>query len=151
MFVGSIGNKRSHAGWHARILAREIGTDGLPGVSAIGGLKENVGCVIEDVRIHGREHQRLGAVGAELGAAQRNRRDILYLAGGPVELRDLAAATAIDYVGIERVRRDVAVLNGARRMPISERNRAVITPAVNANGAALLLAAADLVGKCIAD
>ena len=102
---------------------------------------------IKDVRIDRREHQRLGAVGAVLGVAQRNRRDVLHLAGRPMELRDFSSAAAVDKIGIERIGRDVSVLDHADRMPVAEGDGAVVAAAGNADRTALLLSRADVIGE----
>ena len=81
---------------------------------------------------------------AEIGRPHRRRRDVLDLAGAPVEARHLAA---VDDVGVERVGRDVAVLFDADRVPFAEGDLAVVAAARDAGRAALLLAAADAVGK----
>ena len=149
LFFGALGNERSDAGGDAGVLARQVVADGLPGISAVGGFEEHVARVIKDVRIHGREHQRLGAVGAVLGVAQRNRRDVLHLASGPVKLGDFGSAAAIDDIGIERIGRDVAILDHADGMPVAKRDRAVVAAARDADRAALLLSGADLIRKRI--
>ena len=82
----SLGIEFAHAGWNAGILAREIVADGLPGISAVSSFEEHVAGEIKRVRIEGREHGRLGAVGAVFRIAQRDRSDVLHLAGGPVKL-----------------------------------------------------------------
>ena len=52
------------------------------------------------MRINRRKDQRLGAVGAVLAIAQGNGRDVLHLAGGPVELRNLGPACAVYQIGV---------------------------------------------------
>ena len=135
------------AGRDARLIAGEVRADGLPGVAAIQRLKDVVRGVVEDVGIDGREDDGLGAVGAVFRLPQGRGRDHLDLRGAPAELRDLAAAGAIDDIGIERVRRGVAVFDDADGMPLAEGERAVITAAGYADGTAFLLAAADLIGE----
>ena len=51
--------------------------------------------------------------------------------------------------GFERVGRDVAVLFDADRVPVAERDLAVVAAAGDAGRAALLLAAVDPVGKLV--
>src|SRR5205823_5636017 len=92
------------------------------------------------------EQGRGGAEEAVLAAAQRFRRDVLHLAGDPVIFFDFAA---VDGVRVERVGGDVAVLLGADRPPVAEGDLAVVAPADDASGAALLLAAVDPVGELV--
>src|SRR5947209_13891433 len=101
------------------------------------------------MRINGRKHQRLGAVGAVLAIAQGNGRDVLYLAGRPVELRNLGSTRAVYQIGVQRVGCDVSILDDPHGMPVSKRDRAVIAAAVDANRAALLLSRADAIRKRI--
>src|SRR4029077_384779 len=86
LLFGAFGDEVAYAGWNSRIFASEIGTDGLPGISAVGSLEQHVAGEIESVGVERREHQRLGAVGAVFRAAKRNGRYVLHLAGRPVKL-----------------------------------------------------------------
>jgi hypothetical protein len=99
------------------------------------------------VRVEGENIDGLGAVGAVFRVAQRNRRDVLHLPGGPVELRDLAAAAAVDNVRVERIGRDVAIFDDAHGMPLAEGDGAIVAAAGDADRTALLLAAANAIGK----
>ena len=102
------------------------------------------------MRINWGKHDRLRTVRAEFRIAQRDRRDILHLPGAPVIFRNFVASGTVDYVGIERVRRHVAVFNRADRVPIAKSDFAIIAARERANRSTFLLAAAHLVGKFIA-
>src|SRR5437867_1096770 len=54
---------------------------------------------------------------------------------------------AVDDVGIERVRRDVAALAGAHRRPVAEGDRAEVAATRHAGGARILLSAVHAVGE----
>src|SRR4029077_2521848 len=149
--LGIFLGKFSQAGRDAGVRAREVGTDDLPILPAVDGLEEEVGGVVERVRIDGREHGWLCAVGAEFFSLDGNRRDVLNLAGVPVIFRNLASAAAVNDVGIERVGSDVAVFNCADGMPVALGDGAVVAAAGDADRAALLLAAADAVRKSVSD
>src|ERR1700678_2283827 len=86
LFGRSFGDESAHAGRCSGILAGEIGTDGLPGISAVDGFEKHVAGVVKSVGIERREHGGRGAVGAVLCTAQRDGRNVLHLAGGPVKL-----------------------------------------------------------------
>ena len=73
-------------------------------------------------------------------------RDVLHLARGMAEARELPA---VDDVGVERIRRDVPVLLGADGMPVAESDRAVVAAARDRDRAALLLPAVDPVRKAV--
>ena len=96
------------------------------------------------MRIDGRKYDGLGAHDTEVGSAKRQRHDVLRLRSAAVVAGQLAA---VHDVGIERVGRDVAVLFGGHRMPIAEGDFAVIAAAGNARRTALLLSAAEAIGK----
>src|SRR5579872_22866 len=140
----------AHAGGCAGVLAAQVGTDDLPGISAVLGFEQHVGGVIHGVRVQRREHYRLGALGAVLAAAQRNGCDILHLSRAPVVPGNFGAAGAVNNVGIERVGSDIAILDGAHGVPVAEGDFAVVTPAQGAHGAAFLLPGANFVGEGVA-
>ena len=99
--------------------------------------------------VDGREHQRLGAVGAIFLASQWNRGDVLHLPRCPVILGDFGSASTIDNIGIKRVGSDVAVFDHADRVPVAEGDDAVVATSPNAYGTAFLLARANAIGKGI--
>ena len=103
------------------------------------------------MRIDGREHRGLGAVGAVFETAKRDGSDVLHLAGGPVKLRDLASAAAVNNVRVERIGCDVAVFDHAHGMPLAIGDGAVVAATGDADGTAFLLAAANAIGESVAD
>ena len=74
-------------------------------------------------------------------------RDVLHLAGGPVEFRDFASTAAINNVGVERIGRDIAILDYAYGMPLAIGDGAVVAAAGDADRAALLLPSANAIGE----
>ena len=78
--LGSFAGVSPTLGGNAGMFAREIGTDGLPGIAAVGGFEKNIRRVVEDVRIDRRKNDRLRAIGAVLGIGGGNGSDILHLA-----------------------------------------------------------------------
>src|SRR3984885_7229476 len=127
---------RGHAAQACRdagLLTRKIGTDGLPGFAAIGGLEQNVGGVIENVRIDRREHDRLSAISAVFRAAVGNGRDVLYLSGARVKPGDLFSAGAVNKLGIERIGRNVTIFDGSDRVPVPYIDFAIVAAAGNAD------------------
>src|SRR6185312_17112836 len=73
------------------------------------------------------------------------RRYVLHFAGDAVVARNLGAASAIDDVRMQRIGRRVAVLNDAGGVPVAKGDLAVVAACGDADGAALLLAATDLI------
>ena len=136
---------------NTRIGTRQIGTHRLPGLSGVRGLVEPVGRVVHAVRILRCEEQRLGAIDADVRAGERNRRDVLYLAGTQIGPGDFIAPGAKDHVGIERIGHRIAVFDDTDRMPVAESDFAIIAAAGDAHRPAFLLPGADAIGKAIAD
>ena len=134
----------AHRGWHVKGLAREVRADLLPTLSAVARGPEGVRGKVHQVRIERREDNRLGADDAKFRAAQRHRHDVLRLRCAAIVARQLAA---VDDVGIERIGNNVAVFFRCHRMPVAKRDLAVIAAAGDADRAALLLAAAQAIGK----
>jgi hypothetical protein len=96
------------------------------------------------VRIDRREDHRLRADDAVVFALDRHGRDVLLLPGAPIPALELAA---VDDVGVQRIGSGVAVLLEARRVPVAEGDGAVGAARGHAGGSAVLLAAAEPVGK----
>ena len=92
------------------------------------------------------KEQRHGAQDPVVAGAQRLGCDVLRLAGALVEAHHPAA---VDDVRVERVGGDVGVLVGADADPVAKRDLAAVAAAGGADGAALLLAAVDPVGKLV--
>ena len=138
--------KLSELSRHAGVLARQVGTDDVPALPAVRGLKQHVRSEIQRVRIGVREDERRSAVVAILARANDNRRNVLVLTRRLVELRGLAA---VDDVRIERIRRDVSILFHTDRMPLAERDLAVVATRRNARRPRLLLPAIHPIGKTI--
>src|ERR1700730_10649233 len=84
-------------------------------------------------------------------SANRDRRDILDLAGAPAEARHFVASAAVDNVRIERVGRHVAVCNRAEGNPVAKGDLAAVTAARDAHRSAFLLSAADAIWKSRSD
>ncbi len=126
--------------------AGQVGADLLPAPAAVARLPHRVGREVERARIGRREDHRLRAHHPVSGVARRSRhgRDVLHLPGVAIPARELAA---VDDVRVERVRRRVAVLLHAGRVPVAEGERAVGAARRDACGSALLLAAAEPVGE----
>src|ERR1700736_754440 len=101
------------------MFSGEIRTNRLPGATTVFGLEQDIGCIVEDMRIDRRKHNRLGAIYTIL-LAYRDRSDVFNLASTPVETRNLIPACAVNDVMIQRVRRNIAVLDYANRMPIAK-------------------------------
>src|SRR5579862_4808632 len=64
-----------------------------------------------------------------------------------MKLGDFSAAGTVDDVGVERIGSDVAVLDGADRMPVAIGDLAIVATARDADRAALLLSGADPIGE----
>ena len=94
----------------------------------------------------GVEQKRHGAQDPIVAGPQRLRGDVLGLSGSSVEAHD---AAAIDDVGVEWVGCHVGVFVGPDPQPVAKRDLAAIAAAGDADGTALLLAAADPVGELI--
>src|SRR5437868_7109055 len=118
------------------MLAGEVGAYSPPGAPAIFGFKEHIGGIKKKMRIDRRKNNRLGTVHAII-AANWDRRDILNLPGTPVEARDFIATGAVNDVVVQRIRRDIAVLNGPNRVPVSKCDFAVIAAGRSTNRTAL--------------
>ena len=117
-------------------------------MAAIARFEQNICSVIKHMRIHRREHDRLGTIYAKV-SANRDGGYVFGLASAPVKFRNFVSAGAIDDVEVERIRRNVSVFDHSNRVPIAIRNLAIIAPARNADRTALLLPTADFVGKSI--
>ena len=147
LFLRTFRNQTAHAGWNAGTFTSQIVADGLPRISAVGSFEEHVAGEVKHVRIERREHGGLGAVRAIFRITKRDRGNVLHLAGGPVKLRNLASAAAVNNVRIERIGCDITVLDYADRMPFAEGDGAIVPATGDAGGTTLLLAAADAIGK----
>ena len=131
---------------HFGSRARQVRADHLPMPAAVHRLENDVAREIEDARVHRREQHGHGAHEAVLPRAHRIGRHVLDVTGIPVEPRQLAA---VDQVGVQRVRRDVAVLLGAHRVPFADGDLPVVAAARHAGGARLLLPAVHPVGEAV--
>ena len=88
--------------------------------------------------------------GARAVARHRPRRHVLHLAGARIPARNAAAeARAIDDVRIGRIRQVVVALVAADRMPVAERERAIVAAAGDADRAGILLARVDPVREAV--
>src|SRR5437762_8389162 len=96
------------------------------------------------MRIERRKDNRLGPQYSKIFWLHRHRKYILFLAGAAIESRQL---TANDNVWIERIDNDVTIFLGRDRLPIAERDLALIAAAFNSDRAAFLLAAVKPIRK----
>ena len=64
-----------------------------------------------------------------------------------MELGDLIAPGAVDHVGVERIRGNVAVFDGPHRMPVAVGDLPIVAAAGDAHRATLLLRGAHAIGK----
>jgi hypothetical protein len=147
LLFGALIYETAHAGRSARILSCQVFADLLPRSPAIGRLEQHVRRIVQNVRVDRREHQRLSPIGAVLRAAQWNWRDVLHFSSRPVKFGNLGSPATINQIRVERIRRDIPLLDHTHRMPIAKRNRTIIPPACDTHGAALLLPCANTVGE----
>src|SRR6476646_11868890 len=120
------------------IRTRQIGTDLLPAVATIACLPKRGSREEEQMRVEGRKDYRLGPQHPEICCLHRHRKNILRLTGATIESCQL---TADDNVRIERIGNDVTIFLGRNRLPIAERNRALIATAFDSDRTTFLLAA----------
>ena len=136
-------------------LAGRVVTDALPVDPPVDRFPEVV--VREEQRLpvnggerHGQRADRTicRRVGSGRGAAASacHRRDVLVLRRPSIVPRDLPS---VDDVGVERIRHHVAVFLDTHRVPLAERDLAVVAAAGHARRAALLLPAADAIGEVV--
>ena len=98
------------------------------------------------MRIGRREDEGRSAVEAIFPSAQYDGRDVLRPTGGAIVASCFAT---IDHVGIEWIRRDIAILLNAHRVPIRKRDFAEVAAAGGAYAAAFLLSAVYPIRKLI--
>src|SRR5450755_3223466 len=98
------------------------------------------------MRISRGKNQRRSAVETILPGTQNDGRDVARLSGVAVEDCRLAA---INQIGMQRIGRDIAIFFHANGGPVAKSDFAEVAAAGGADGAALLLAAIDPVGKLI--
>ncbi len=120
--------------------AREVVADPRPVQAAVRGLPQRIGREEQRARIDRRKQQRRRPERARVRITRRP--DVLDLAGPAIEARHLAA---VHQIGIERIRRDVAVLLHTDGQPLAERDLSVVAAAGDARRPALLLPAAHAV------
>ena len=125
---------------------RKIRADGRPALSSVDRLVEKLRREEQHVRIGRGEQNRRGANEAIRAVADDDRPDVLHVARALVVPRHLAAE---DDSGVQRVRRRVAVLLDADRMPLAKRDRTVVAARDNAGGSAFLLASVHPVRKAV--
>src|SRR5437660_6944815 len=113
-------------------------------VATIGCLPKRVSGEEEQVRIERRKDNRLGPQHPEVFCLHRHRKYILRLTGATIESRQL---TANDNVWIERIGNDVTIFLGRDRLPIAERDLALIAAAFDSDRTAFLLAAVEPIWK----
>src|SRR5262249_42830689 len=108
------------------IGAGEVWTDLLPAIALVGAAQHALRAEIKGTRILWQKDERRGPGKPvfRMGLAKvadSGRRDVLGLSGAAIIAEQLAvSSTAIDDVGIGRVRGDVAALARARGMPVAE-------------------------------
>ena len=79
------------------IFPRQIRTDDLPAIPAIGGFEQHVRSEIKNVPVNRRKNQRSSTVKAIFAGTQNDRRNVLRLPGDAVKTRRFAA---VDKMGI---------------------------------------------------
>src|SRR5262249_7743408 len=121
---------------YAGIRARQVSADLRPAPPAVDGLVKKLRGVEQDVRVGRREEHRRRADEPILAATDDDRTDVLEVASPLVEARDLPA---VDDAGMQRIRRRIAVLLDAYRMPLAERDLAEVAARRDAGRSALLL------------
>ena len=134
------------AGRNKRVGPGQVRADPGPVPAAVQGLPHGVGGEVQRAGIDRREQHWCRPQRAIVRPAEQAWPDFLNLAGAAVVPGHLAA---VDQIGIQRIGRDVAVFLDPHRMPFAEGDLPVIAAARDARRAALLLAAADAVGKGI--
>src|SRR6266852_648263 len=139
-------DKRPESRRRGGIFASQVGADDLPTVAAVARRENGIRAEIQHVRICYRKNQRRSAIEAILPGAQHHRRNVARLSGRAVEHRNLAA---VNQIGMQRIRRDVAVFFHANRRPVAKSNFAKVTAAGGSDRAALLLGAIDPVRKLV--
>src|SRR6266446_2789520 len=139
-------DKRPESRRNAGIFASQVGADDLPTVATVARCENDIRSEIQHVRIDRRENQRRGAIEAVLPGPQNDRRNVARLSGRAVEHRRLAA---INQIGMQRIRRDVAVFFYTDRGPVAKSNFAKVAAACGSDRAAFLLCAIDPVRKLI--
>ena len=113
-------------------LSCQVLADLLPAHAAVDRFPDDVVRINEQMRIGFRKHHRLCSDDAERAAASSagRRTDVLHLSRPPVEAGDLPAAE--HDVGVQRIRRGVAIFIDADRMPFAEGDLAVAAAARHA-------------------
>ena len=141
----------------AFLLAGEVGADRVPVLAFVGRAEQHLRARVERVRrVRGecdRRDPRVAVfdVGRPLAVCgRRPRRDVLHFAGARVPARDARAqAGAVDDVRVFGIGNVVVALVAADRVPVAERDRAVVAAARDADGAGILLAGVDPVREAV--
>src|SRR5882724_2798188 len=118
-------------------------------MTAIGSSEKKICGVVKRVFIYRRKNKWLRTFGAEFPSVLHDRRNLLNLPGDPVISRHIRAAGTVNNVWIHGIGNGISVLDCPNGMPIAESNFAVVAAAGNAYGAAILLAAANAIGKSV--
>src|ERR1051326_1848350 len=134
------------AGRNFKRRTREVRRNLLPTLAAVHRLPQSISGEIKNVRVLRREDDWLSAQDAVIRPAESLGRNVLRLISAAVIAREL---TAIDDIGIERIRDAITVFFRRNGMPFTNRDLAVIPAARDARRAAFLLAAAQAIGESI--
>src|SRR5438034_11242704 len=128
------------------VRSRQIRTNLFPVVATIACLPKRVSGEEEQMRIERRKDNRLGPQHTKVFCLHRHRKYILRLTGAAIESRQL---TADDNVWIERIGNDVTIFLSRDRLPIAERDLALIAATFYSDRTALLLTAVKPIRKRI--
>src|SRR5713101_4641533 len=123
---------------------RQIGTDHLPAIAAIRGLKKYVRGEVQRVGIERRKNYRQSSIVAVFAAANRLRRNVRHFADVLLGSRK---PRAVNNVGVERIDGNVSVLEDSNGMPLAKADFSVIAAAYCSGGAAFLLRAVNPIRK----
>src|SRR5207248_11751062 len=102
-------------------------------MAAIARFEQNICSVIKHMRIHRREHDRLGTIYVKV-SPNRDGGYVFGLASVPVKFRKFVSAGAIDDVEVERIMRNVSVFDHPNGVRIAISNFGITAPAWNAEG-----------------
>ncbi len=136
---------------HRPALPSKIGADSRPAVRMIDRLPHDVGRVVQHARVQRRPDERHRAhIAAEAVAALGDiGTDRRRLARAAIVARDVGARAPEHHIGIARIGRRDAVLLNVGRVPVVERDLAVVGAARHAEGTRVLLAAAHAIRERI--
>ncbi len=129
---------------------RQIGADRFPMHSAIARLEQKLRAQVERVRVLRRKRQRRIHGHAIVSIAAHVGRNVGDLPVGTIDAHQPAPRPAgIDHVRIQRIGNDVSKFISAHRVPIHERDFAVIAAAERTHRSAVLLRPVNPIRKAV--